>query len=109
MADVIAREIIRGENPDGTQVDVIIEIGAPHPYEQSQNEWVCASEVQGLSWRKHRIHGGSALQALCLSLQSIRWALGQFREDGGKLGYEIGRDDFDIDVVFGTGNLPTRS
>lgn len=109
MEDVIAREVIHGENPDGSQVEIIVEIGVPHPYKDSENEWVCASQVHGLSWQKHRIHGGSALQALCLSLQSVRWALNAFREDGGKLGYEIGQNDFDLDVVFGTGNLPKRS
>jgi hypothetical protein len=101
VEDVILSEVIRGQTADGTDIDIIIEIGAPYPHPTHPNEWVCLLEAPSLRRPNYRIHAGSALQALGLAMSSLRTAMIQFREDGGKMGFEIGQDDYDINSTFG--------
>lgn len=108
MKHPILREVIHGLKADGTHVEIVVEVGALSRYKGRPDEWTCTLKAPTLHYPNAPIHGASALQALCLALSSARMALTYFREDGGKLGQEIGQDDYDVVSTFGIGDLTRK-
>ena len=108
MKRPILREVIHGLNADGTHVEIVVEVGVLSRYKGRPDEWTCTLKAPTRHYPNAPIHGASALQALSLALSSVRMALTHFREDGGKLGQEIGEDDYDIDSTFGVSHLARK-
>ncbi|WP_303828790.1 DUF6968 family protein [Asticcacaulis taihuensis] len=101
---IVVSDKIFGKLPDGSAFDIDIEIGAPYLF--GPDEWVCPLHAPALKYSNKLIHAGSALQAMCLAIASVRMSLAYFREDGGKLSFEAdGDDDFDIKATFGLSDL----
>lgn len=100
MNTVVVTAKIFGKWADGTAFDIDIDIGTPYVF--GPDEWVCPLHAPVLKCSNRLVHAGSALQAVCLALASIRMGLTYIREEGGKLSYEAnGHDDFDISSTFG--------
>ncbi len=100
MNTIVVSDKIFGKRRDGSAFDIDIEIGTP--YLCGPNEWVCPLHAPALKNSNRLVHAGSALQAMCLAIASVRMALAYIREEGGKLSYEAdGDDDFDINATFG--------
>ncbi len=101
---IIARETIFGQRPGEDRFAITVEIGTSYPYKGNPDEWVCPLTLAGLRERIHEVHGGSALQALCLVVSLACAELRAFQEDGVALSYP-GGTPYDLDATFGRGLL----
>jgi hypothetical protein len=70
-------------DPSGRQRPVVLRIG--QPYKVSKDEWACRVAGDGIQRGLQDIHGGDALQALCLGISLIRILVENFLKSGGKL------------------------
>ncbi|MDC7685222.1 hypothetical protein PQU92_18215 [Asticcacaulis sp. BYS171W] len=106
MNTVVVRERLYAVYPGHTPFEVIVEIGTPYAFEGSDSEWVCPVSIPALNYADQQVHGGSALQALCLALCMVRMHLTLVRDEGGRLSYTAdGEDDYDIVSTFGLSDV----
>ena len=75
---------------NGSRFEIVLAIGKP--YRCSPEEWACPVELRGLHDSLRDIHGGDALQALCLALRLAFRLLAAFRDEGGKILHRDGDD-----------------
>ena len=77
-----------GIDADGVRRDIVVELGKPYLY--GPNEWACPISLDGLHEKLRDIHGGDALQSLCLALRYVFGMLDHFQQQGGKLEFSLG-------------------
>lgn len=94
----IAEESLIAVRPSGERVPVAAGIG--RPYAVGPEEWACPVTLAGLYQTLADVHAGSSLQALCLAASLIRNLLTFFVNDGGRLFYDDGQSEFDINATF---------
>ena len=79
----IAERKLRAIGADGRRFEIRLAIGTP--YQITENEWACASRVEGLLSTGKDVHGEDSWQALQLAHQLAAQLLEYFVQDGGKL------------------------
>jgi hypothetical protein len=91
MGEMIASETLFGQGTSGERFQIKIEIGRPYKFDAgSPTEWACPFKAEPFLVSKDA-HGEGSLQALCLALYLVRYALANFIEEGGKLSFEDGQ------------------
>ena len=103
---MIAEEKLVAVRSSGERVNVTAAVG--QPYQVGPEEWACPVSLAGLYEKLVDIHGASSLQTLCLAASFLRKLLVYFLEDGGRLLYENGSDDFDLTACFSGLGQPDR-
>jgi hypothetical protein len=83
MASVIAKMELPAKKPDGTRIDVKVEVGAP--YLDDSGLWRCPVSVAPLYGKLGDIAGEDSLQALALAMRLAFNLLADFRTKGGVL------------------------
>ena len=73
---------------NGSRFEIVVEIG--EPYQCSPEEWACPVALRGLHDRLRDMHGGDALQALCLAIRLAFSLLAAFKDEGGKIFHRDG-------------------
>ncbi|HEX3653715.1 MAG TPA: hypothetical protein VHU18_12925 [Rhizomicrobium sp.] len=86
----IAHTTFIGERPNGDRFEITLQIGQPYQY--GPEEWACPIALAGLYEKLSDIHGGDAIQALCLAIRFALNLLSYFKEDGGRVLYSSGED-----------------
>ena len=83
MATTIIALNLIGISEDGTEGTIEIKVDAP--VQKSAYEWACHIVLNGLHCPiKSNISGNNAFQALCLTLDFVRFMLDDFQQKGGK-------------------------
>jgi hypothetical protein len=77
---------------NGTRFEVIVEIGQPYRCSDIPEEWACLVALRGLYDKLADMHGGDALQALCLAVRLALSLLSAFKDEGGKILDRDGKD-----------------
>lgn len=88
----IARTTFLGERPIGHKFEIIVEIGQPYRCGDSPDEWACPVRLEGLHDNLRDVHGGDAVQALCLAVRLAFHLLSSFKAEGGRLLFKIGEE-----------------
>jgi hypothetical protein len=92
-----------GVDPTGSERLISMRIG--RPYKISDDEWACPAATDGLVGRHPDVHGGDALQALCLGISLVRSVVEDFLEKGGRLLDRKDKTEWlraDVAAVFGS-------
>jgi hypothetical protein len=82
QAPIAQRELI-AESKGGPRFGIQLRIGIPTRL--SDDSWVCAASIVGLTPRSLDTHGADSLQALLLALRTVRGQLEDFVRGGGTL------------------------
>jgi hypothetical protein len=101
---IIARDVLIGQRPDEEPFTIAVEIGTPYRTEYEEEVWACPMALDGLHDDMRNVHGGSALQVLCLATGLAYALLRDFLEDGGTLSAAAGGRALtlaELDATFG--------
>ncbi|WP_018350901.1 DUF6968 family protein [Longispora albida] len=78
LGEIIAERQLTAHHADGKTYPVLLRIGKPAPDPATPGDWYCAHQISGVGDGEIRaIFGVDALQALTLTLQSVRELLAQ--------------------------------
>lgn len=83
MQAPVAERTLIAESQGAPRFTIKLRIGAPA--RSSNDSWVCAASIEGLTGRSLDAHGADSLQALLLALWTVRDVLEHFVKGGGKL------------------------
>jgi hypothetical protein len=97
MHDVIATRKLLGVRPDGESFSIVVEIGKPTPFGDPNDNWRCPLSVTPLLHHSIEIGGYDSVQALALVIRYVVSQLSDFIDQGGRLLYPGGDEEFKLD------------
>ena len=97
MKNYLAEKELYSIAPEGEPKHLKVGIGVP--YKIDEHSWGCACCVEGLYNKLHDAVGVDAWQALTLATKLVEQLLAFYIEDGGKLFWEEGGDEMELNDV----------
>jgi hypothetical protein len=80
-------ETLTAQHPDGTRSEIVIRLGKPVPLAENPDTYVCRLHIEGIRDQPRpdgvRVYGGGPLQALHLTMVTLRTDLEIFEENSG--------------------------
>ena len=98
MQEIIAETKLFAVSGKGEKKSLRLAVG--RPYRINDISWACPIQLEGLHEKLRDIVGGDSWQALGLAVGLLRQLLGYFVEEGGKLYWEDGGEEMELNDLF---------
>lgn len=105
MNEIIAGKTVFAVTANGEKQWLRISVG--RPYQVDDVSWACPVQLDGLHNKLRDAVGADSWQALGLAVGLIRQLLGYYLEDGGKLYYEEGGEEINLNDLFPQLTVPS--
>lgn len=98
LGPVVAGRALQAVAPDGSVVDLVLEIGTPRP--APDKDWICPCRIRGLDdSRVWTIYGIDSLQALTLATALLAGQIAGFAAERGWTFNWLGAENLPVEEV----------